>query len=822
MEAKIDALETELAEVRSSLAAVTTAVKDLPTSLVAMMEKSLGKSFRAEESSVNRGPGGVSGVKNGTSAQTPDLTLGAETERRSPQLHSDAWTEFRHSVKKVELPLFDGKDPAGWISRAEVYFRVQEISPEVKVSLAQLSMDGPTIHFYNSLLEAEETLTWERLREALLERYGGHGDGDVYEQLTELRQRGTVEEYITEFEYLTAQIPKLPDKQFQGYFLHGLKEEIRGKVRSLAAMGGVNRSKLLVLTRAVEKEVKGENGSGYSRSTRFGGNPSYKGGSGVPSRVGGTDWVWVKGTKEGGPSNKPNYNGPKMETKNPGEQKRIGPRDRGFSHLTYPQLLERRQKGQCFKCGGPYHPLHQCPDKQLRVLIVEEGDEDSEEGKVLAMEVEDPEDEIQGEMSMISFYHIANKPQEQPRTMKLQGTIQGVPVLVLIDSGATHNFIDQKLVQRMGWEVADTPRMTIKLGDGFQSHARGRCKSIDLEVGRYQLHCSPHLFELGGPDMVLGIEWLKTLGDTIVNWQTQKMRFWDEQQWVTLQGLNAGEDTMVALQQTLRKAKAEATGVLCLFGPARQERTEGNHLTDTQQGSLSSLMEKYDKVFETKAGLPPSRGRENCINIKEGQGPVNVRPYRYPHLHKNEIEKQVREMLQAGIIRQRTSAFSSPVILVKKKDSTWRMCVDYRALNRVTIPDKFPIPVIEELLDELHGARFFSKLDLKSGYHQVRVRDEDIHKTSFRTHEGHYEFLVMPFGLMNAPSTFQSLMNEIFRPMLRKRVLVFFDDILVYSRDWESHLAHLEMVLQVLQKQRLTANKKKCSFARKQWSTWAT
>jgi hypothetical protein len=232
--------------------------------------------------------------------------------------------------------------------------------------------------------------------------------------------------------------------------------------------------------------------------------------------------------------------------------------------------------------------------------------------------------------------------------------------------------------------------------------------------------------------------------------------------------------------------------------------------------SMHCLLQEYADVFQQPSRLPPAREVDHCIMLKEGTEPINVRPYRYAHFQKTEIEKQVQEMLDSRLIRPSTSPFSSPVLLVKKKDGSWRFCTDYRSLNVATVKDRFPIPTVDDMLEELYGATYFTKLELRVGYHQVRVNPSDVNKTAFRTHNGHYEYLVMPFGLSNAPSTFQAIINSIFRPYLRKFILVFFYDILVYSPTWNEHLLHVKQTLDTLRQHQFFAKDNKCVFGQQE------
>ncbi|GJZ18656.1 putative reverse transcriptase domain-containing protein [Tanacetum coccineum] len=218
------------------------------------------------------------------------------------------------------------------------------------------------------------------------------------------------------------------------------------------------------------------------------------------------------------------------------------------------------------------------------------------------------------------------------------------------------------------------------------------------------------------------------------------------------------------------------------------------------------VVREFPEVFpEDLPGLPPVRQVEFQIDLIPGATPVARAPYRLAPSEMQELSNQLQELADRGFIRPSTSPWGAPVLFVKKKDGSFRMCIDYRELNKLTVKNRYPLPRIDDLFDQLQGSSVYSKIDLRSGYHQLRVRDEDIPKTAFRTRYEHYEFQVMPFGLTNALVVFMDLMNRVCKPYLDKFVIVFIDDILIYSRNKEEHANHLRIILELLKKEKLYA-----------------
>lgn len=386
--------------------------------------------------------------------------------------------------------------------------------------------------------------------------------------------------------------------------------------------------------------------------------------------------------------------------------------------------------------------------------------------------------------------------QHTAKTLHLRGSIQGHPLLILVDSGSSHTFLSSTIAEQLMGRSSLTKPMRVQVANGDQLSCIQEIHQAHWYIQDYEFVSDMKVLALPCYGLILGMDWLASSSPMRVDWARK---------WLSIPYAGAS----VLLQGESSLVPADTVVQVILLEKCDREEVRGTQVPE----GIMELLHEYSSLFEEPKGLPPSRGCDHSIPLIAGATPVNVRPYRYPPALKDEIERQVDEMLKQGVIQKSSSAFSSLVLLVKKKDNSWRFCVDYRYLNALTCKMKYPVPIFDELMDELAKARWFSKLDLKSGYHQIRLQPGEEYKTAFQTHCGHFEFKVMAFGLTGAPATFLGAMNETLAPVLRKCVLAFFDNILIYSATLDEHIVHLKQVLQLLTNDQWQVNLKKCEFA---------
>ena len=424
------------------------------------------------------------------------------------------------------------------------------------------------------------------------------------------------------------------------------------------------------------------------------------------------------------------------------------------------------------------------------------------------------------------------------------GELNGIAVTFLIDSGASECFLSTAFVEKNKIKTRKTKeKLQIQLADGTVRVSHLLVDQACVIVKDHAEFIDFAVIGLPKYEAILGKPWLNRW-NPVIDWKKNSLTWQMGNRTITVQGLQQPHSPrvvsslfqrnvtmdLISVQRMRKLAQKEPVFVIMVRPTNEDSANEENSVIQAQDQctvavgndktktpypkQVQSILDDFADIFprDLPAGLPPKRDIDHRIDLVPGAEPPHRAPYRMSPKGLDELKNQLKDLTDKGYIQPSVSPFGAPVLFVPKKDGGMRMCVDYRALNRVTVHNRYPLPRIDELLDRLRGARFFTKIDLRSGYHQIRVHPQDVHKTAFRTRYGHFEFLVLPFGLTNAPATFMHLMHSIFREYLDSFIIIFLDDILVYSRGLEEHVTHVRKTLEVLREHQLYAKVSKCAF----------
>ncbi|XP_020692921.1 uncharacterized protein LOC110107104 [Dendrobium catenatum] len=734
-----------------------------------------------------------------------------QLRRYPPQQRQNG--EFRI---KLDIPFFDGRlhieDYLDWEHAVEAFFDYMEIAPEKQVKYVACRLKGGAGAWWMQLLQSRRregkgnVSSWYRMKRLLR----GHFLPTDFEQMLYVQYQHcnqgarTVSEYTEEFYRLSAR-NNLTESETQlvARYIGGLKETIQDKLEM---------NSVWTLSQAVNYALKAE--IQLNRPPRGTVGRKYAAEQGGDS---------LKLTAASGHKTTPPVSG--------------GP---GILGAEPKPTLYNRQKTpvrdgnpyakpvtlKCYRCFQPGHKSNDCPNRQqVQLLEGEQGDEDHDAEQLNEQDFEDLQAD-DGEPLAFVMEKLLIAPRQAGASQRhaifrTRCTISGNVCDLLIDSGCTENIISRSVVQKLHLKTTRNPH-PYKISwvkKGVEIAVTEMCR-VTFSIGKsYVCEVLCDVLDMDICHLILGRPWQFDAG-AIYDGRANTYSFEWKQHKIRLLPRSAADNerdapnkaTMFVVSgSSLLSSWRESSWMLALVASNSQINGETTELPKAIQDILQKFQDVWPATLPNE--LPPLRDLQHQIDLQPGANLPNLPHYRMsPHEHEI-LRGIVEELLQKQMIQPSLSLCAVPALLVPKKDGSWRMCVDSRAINKITAKYHFPVPRLEDMLDKLAGATLFSKLDLRSGYHQIRIRPGDEWKTAFKTRDGLFEWRVMPFGLCNAPATFMRLMNEILRPALGRYCVVYFDDILVFSRSLEDHRDHLTHILGILREHKLYLNITKCEFA---------
>ncbi|XP_033148793.1 uncharacterized protein LOC117134443 [Brassica rapa] len=722
---------------------------------------------------------------------------------------------------KVELPEFHGgvrgEELLDWLVAVQEMLEFKRVPEARKVALVATKFRGKAASWWLQLKATRARLgksnvdTWAKLEKVMRKSFLPYNfERTMFTRFQNIRQGArSVDDYAEEFSLLLTRNEILDSEtQLVSRFIGGLRSQIQNAMSQFDPLTVAEAHRRAVAFAAQFKS----NSSTWNSSTR------------ARQVTGATD-----GNQQASL--------PKSDT-GAGKGEPFGKTPVATEDLrrsTRPNAL------RCYTCGELGHRQTACPNANRRGLLAEETkwdeEHDEDDDEVIEEILDDHNTGDKGTLLMLRRICLApirhnDQPWLRNNIFSSTCTINGRVCSFVIDSGSCRNVISESAVLKLGLRRSNhpAPYKLVWLQEGIDIRVVHRVL-VSLSIGEYykdKIYCD--VVPMDVSHILLGRPWQYDR-EVMHNGRTNEYSFFFEKRRIVLlptresPAVPAVQDSSVPAH--LREGTGSSNPVLfCSYASFaeefRQEQVMYALLTmpkaepapHTVDPAIAKLLSEFDDVFPTELplGLPPLRDIQHHIDLVPGATLPNRPHYRMSPQEHEELRKQVEELLAKGHVRESLSPCAVPALLIPKKDGSWRMCVDSRAINKITVRYRFPIPRLDDLLDQIGSATIFSKLDLKSGYHQIRIRPGDEWKTAFKTREGLFEWLVMPFGLSNAPSTFMRIMNQALRPFIGRFVVVYFDDILIFSSSLEEHIDHLRQVLAVLCRETLFVARQKCEW----------